>query len=60
MWKLSVVRHYTLNIDGNEFDNTDEVHFESSDISDLADIVDTFREYGVGEFTYTIVLKGEK
>ena len=60
MWKLTVLRHYTFEMDGKEFRHTDEVHFESSCISDLADIVDMFRDNGVGEYTYTIVLKGDK
>lgn len=57
MWILTVVRHYIFKMDGKEFNQTDEVHFESIDMSDLGDIVDTFREYGVGEYTYTITWK---
>ena len=58
MWKLTVKRFYTL--DGDyKLETSDEVHFESDNILELAEIVDRFRDYGVGKYTYTITLEEE-
>lgn len=58
MWKLTVKRFYKFN-EENEFETSDEVHFESDSILELAEIVDRFRDYGVGKYTYTIILEEE-
>lgn len=58
MWKLTVKRFYTLEGD-YKLETSDEVHFESEYLTDIEEIIDKFREYGTGNYTYTITLEEE-